>query len=160
MAHSLDSATRQALLARVRFYRDLGLTEFYRRPVDPALAAQLAVEPDEPEYAPQTLHLPEFQEDLFIRIDRLPTLHSPRLAPGNALNFIEFRLASEPESVVQLNSSTNLTDWQDWRLITNTMGDDIVLWADPDDLAGRRLSRKAGKQADEVEGEHVASISL
>jgi len=26
----------------VRFYRDLGLTEFYRRPVDPALLAQLA----------------------------------------------------------------------------------------------------------------------
>jgi DNA polymerase len=26
----------------MRFYRDLGLTEFYRRPVDPALAAQLA----------------------------------------------------------------------------------------------------------------------
>jgi len=30
----LDPATREALLARVRFYRDLGLTEFYRRPVD------------------------------------------------------------------------------------------------------------------------------
>ncbi len=26
-------------MARLRFYRDLGLTEFYRRPVDPALAA-------------------------------------------------------------------------------------------------------------------------
>jgi len=33
----LDPATRQALVERVRFYRDLGLTEFYRRPVDPAL---------------------------------------------------------------------------------------------------------------------------
>ena len=41
MAQSLDSATREALLDRVRFYRDLGLTEFYRRPVDPALAAQM-----------------------------------------------------------------------------------------------------------------------
>ena len=30
----LDSATQQALAARMRFYRDLGLTEFYRRPVD------------------------------------------------------------------------------------------------------------------------------
>jgi DNA polymerase len=39
---SLDSATREAVLARVRFYRDLGLAEFYRRPVDPLLAAQLA----------------------------------------------------------------------------------------------------------------------
>jgi uracil-DNA glycosylase len=31
----LDSATRQALSARLRFYRDLGLTELYRRPVNP-----------------------------------------------------------------------------------------------------------------------------
>jgi DNA polymerase len=29
----------------VRFYRDLGLTEFYRRPVDPALLAELASSP-------------------------------------------------------------------------------------------------------------------
>ncbi|MGB9406555.1 MAG: uracil-DNA glycosylase [Terracidiphilus sp.] len=41
MAQSLDPATREALLARVRFYRDLGLTEFYRRPVDPALTAAM-----------------------------------------------------------------------------------------------------------------------
>lgn len=41
MALSFDPATREALLTRVRFYRDLGLTEFYRRPVDPALLAQL-----------------------------------------------------------------------------------------------------------------------
>lgn len=34
MAHSLDPATQQALATRIRFYRDLGLTEFYRRPVD------------------------------------------------------------------------------------------------------------------------------
>ena len=34
---ALDAATREALQARVRFYRDLGLTEFYRRPVDLAL---------------------------------------------------------------------------------------------------------------------------
>jgi uracil-DNA glycosylase family 4 len=38
---AFDPATREALLARVRFYRDLGLTEFYRRPVDPALLAKL-----------------------------------------------------------------------------------------------------------------------
>ena len=31
---ALDPAIRQALAARLRFYRDLGLTEFYRRPVD------------------------------------------------------------------------------------------------------------------------------
>jgi len=41
LARTLDSATRDALVDRVRFYRDLGLTEFYRRPVDPALIVQL-----------------------------------------------------------------------------------------------------------------------
>jgi len=46
LAQSLDSATRQALTGRIRFYRDLGLTEFYRRPVDPALLAKLAAQPD------------------------------------------------------------------------------------------------------------------
>jgi DNA polymerase len=61
LALSIDSATRQALTARIRFYRDLGLTEFYRRPVDPALLANLAAQPDEPqaEAAPQTFHLPQ-----------------------------------------------------------------------------------------------------
>ena len=39
MARPLDPATREALVERVRFYRDLGLTEFYRRPVDPNLSA-------------------------------------------------------------------------------------------------------------------------
>ncbi|WP_058185372.1 uracil-DNA glycosylase [Terracidiphilus gabretensis] len=34
---NLDSATRQALATRLRFYRDLGLVELYRRPVDQAL---------------------------------------------------------------------------------------------------------------------------
>ena len=42
MARTFDPATRDALLARVRFYRELGMTEFYRRPVDPALLAQFA----------------------------------------------------------------------------------------------------------------------
>jgi DNA polymerase len=46
LALSLDSATREALIARVRFYRDLGLSEFYRRPVDPALVAQSTAEPE------------------------------------------------------------------------------------------------------------------
>jgi len=61
LAHSLDSATRQALLDRVRFYRDLGLTEFYRRPVDPELLARINAEQDQskPEPAPQLFHLEE-----------------------------------------------------------------------------------------------------
>ncbi len=56
MPRSLDPATQQALAARLRFYRDLGLTEFYRRPVDPAQLQNFAatngeesasVEPDD-----------------------------------------------------------------------------------------------------------------
>jgi DNA polymerase len=46
LAIQLDSATRDALLARIRFYRDLGLTDLYRRPVDPNLLAQMAVLPE------------------------------------------------------------------------------------------------------------------
>jgi uracil-DNA glycosylase family 4 len=44
LAQSFNPATREALLARVRFYRDLGLTEFYRRPVDSALLGELEAE--------------------------------------------------------------------------------------------------------------------
>ncbi len=40
MARALDSATREALAERMRFYRELGLTDFYRRPVDAAVAEQ------------------------------------------------------------------------------------------------------------------------
>jgi uracil-DNA glycosylase len=41
VATPLDSATRQALITRLRFYRDLGLTELYRRPVDPGQLERL-----------------------------------------------------------------------------------------------------------------------
>ena len=37
MPRALDPATRDALQERMRFYRDLGLTDFYRRPVDAGL---------------------------------------------------------------------------------------------------------------------------
>jgi uracil-DNA glycosylase len=37
----LDPAIKDALAARLRFYRDLGLVELYRRPVDPELLAAL-----------------------------------------------------------------------------------------------------------------------
>jgi len=39
VAHTVDPTIREALEARLRFYRDLGLTEYYRRPVDPALVS-------------------------------------------------------------------------------------------------------------------------
>ena len=59
MTARLDSATQQALAARLRFYRDLGLTELYRRPVDPALLenpAQSAVSLPEVEAPLEQLH--------------------------------------------------------------------------------------------------------
>jgi DNA polymerase len=78
LAHSLDPATREALLTRVRFYRDLGLTEFYRRPVDPALAAQFAAESEEkPASGIQTLSVPSFCQPLGERVGD----HEPASAP-------------------------------------------------------------------------------
>jgi DNA polymerase len=61
LAQQLDSATRDALLARVRFYRDLGLTEFYRRPVDPALLAQLAAAQETQQTLLNSISPPETQ---------------------------------------------------------------------------------------------------
>jgi uracil-DNA glycosylase len=36
LPRALDSATREALAERMRFYRDIGLTDFYRRDAEPA----------------------------------------------------------------------------------------------------------------------------
>ena len=64
MPRALDSASREALLARLRFYRDLGLTEFYRRPVDPALLARLEAAPGLASEASESASQPAlFQEE-------------------------------------------------------------------------------------------------
>lgn len=47
MARTLDPAVREALKERVRFYRELGITDFYRRPVE-AVEAEI---PNLPEQA-------------------------------------------------------------------------------------------------------------
>ena len=44
MARTLDSATREALAERMRFYRELGLTDFYRRPVEKTVVDVAVVE--------------------------------------------------------------------------------------------------------------------
>ncbi len=85
MAQQLDSATREALLARVRFYRDLGLTEFYRRPADPALLAQLAAEL----YEPQEL-----------RAQSVPLVSAERVGDHESLSASEQRAYPEEEGVV------------------------------------------------------------
>ena len=50
----VDSATREALQARLRFYRELGIGELYRREVDPALWAQ-SVQPEAEQIQAQAL---------------------------------------------------------------------------------------------------------
>jgi uracil-DNA glycosylase len=44
LPRTLDPATREALAERIRFYRDLGLTELYRRPISDAGAPGLDFE--------------------------------------------------------------------------------------------------------------------
>ena len=78
MAQSLDPATREALVARVRFYRELGLTEFYRRPVDPAL---LAAEPEAAELA--KLPQPNLSQEDSTIFSRKPTPAPPQAAPAD-----------------------------------------------------------------------------
>ena len=79
MPRALDPALRDALAERVRFYRDLGLTEFYRRPVD-AVAADEA-EAASVESGPSTvLSQPSFiAEDQAIRA-RKPFPAAPEIA--------------------------------------------------------------------------------
>jgi len=48
VARSLDPATRSALEERLRFYRDLGLYDFYRRAVDPAIMVEAEEQSPEP----------------------------------------------------------------------------------------------------------------
>jgi DNA polymerase len=63
LARRLDQATREALVERMRFYRELGLTEFYRRPVDPALVAEREEQPQ-----PEALQVQEPQAALFAEL--------------------------------------------------------------------------------------------
>ncbi len=54
MAAALDPTAREALAERLRFYRDLGLTQLYRRAVDPALMATLAAASEAPARAAES----------------------------------------------------------------------------------------------------------
>jgi uracil-DNA glycosylase family 4 len=74
LPRALDPAMREALIERMRFYRELGLTDFYRRPVDAgedeapseAIAAEPAVAAVEaPAAAPVTPSVPAVQSNFF-----------------------------------------------------------------------------------------------
>ena len=87
-----DPATREALYARLRFYRDLGLGEFYRREVDPTAWAQpeapLETKPavaaasvvQQPPIAPSAL-FPGIPEETEIA-PRKPFSAAPPIAPS------------------------------------------------------------------------------
>ncbi len=78
MPLDLDSATREALMTHIRFCRELGLTELYRRPVDPALMAQLSAEPTETaSISPTISHLERSAaESKELRLEGAPCLGS------------------------------------------------------------------------------------
>ncbi|HEX4032067.1 MAG TPA: uracil-DNA glycosylase [Terracidiphilus sp.] len=91
MGRPLDSALRDALVERMRFYRDLGLTEFYRRPVDAgaemALSAVLASAGESAETeapaAPPPAHANFFQEE-----PAIPARKSFPAPPAQALEIV------------------------------------------------------------------------
>jgi DNA polymerase len=64
LALALDPTTRQALLSRIRFCRELGLPGLYRHPVDPALLAQLTVSAQETPGQSQNLGFPLIRQPL------------------------------------------------------------------------------------------------
>jgi DNA polymerase len=78
-------------MERVRFYRDLGLAEFYRRPVTPALAAQLAAEtenPDSSTISHPELAVPSFRQPLGERVgnhESQPTSEDSPIPPRKTI---------------------------------------------------------------------------
>ena len=86
----------------MRFYRDLGLTEFYRRPVDPALLAQIAAQP-EPVQEP-------------VNSGELQLTASGRIAPSHLAN----RFSFHPRSAAEVPASDRVAALQ---LIRDDIGD-------------------------------------
>jgi DNA polymerase len=83
LARQLDSVTRDALVERVRFYRDLGLTEFYRRPVD--LATEAAMETAAEESEPATIAA-EQTTPVITTAETASTLEEQAIAPRKPIS--------------------------------------------------------------------------
>jgi uracil-DNA glycosylase len=82
---ALDAATREALEARLRFYRELGLTDFYRRPVETTEAqstqdSDVNIPPLNPETCAGTQSVEEPQESTPIP-PRKPIYTPPAVSP-------------------------------------------------------------------------------
>jgi uracil-DNA glycosylase len=78
----LMPAVREALAARLRFYRDLGLTDFYRRSIDPALMAAAA----EASAVPPEILKPAASEDTSAPAQTLRANSVPPPLPESAGN--------------------------------------------------------------------------
>ncbi len=88
LTQKLDAAIREALVERVRFYRDLGLTEFYRRPVDAAMLAAEAEEAQsvaiETEVEPALSQINVVEEDAAISARKSRIAAPPEIAAAVA----------------------------------------------------------------------------
>ena len=87
MATPIDPALRQALAERLRFYRDLGLTDLYRKPVDPVLLT-----PPETAEAAGLAPLPQIEMPAAVerRAETAPAVQpAPAEAPPQANSFEE-----------------------------------------------------------------------
>ena len=62
MAQALDATLKQLLAERIRFYNDLGIYDFYRRP---KLEPNSVTEPEQPREMLRTVTIPAAEEDMF-----------------------------------------------------------------------------------------------
>lgn len=86
---NLDPALREALAARLRFYCDLGLTDFYQRAVDPGL---IAVATEAVAVVPETSQ-PAASEEISASAQ---TLRAPSVPPPLAEGVEDQNIQSEP----------------------------------------------------------------
>ena len=97
MAAPIDAATRDALAKRLRFYRELGLTDFYRRPVDEALLARLeegSKPAAEPEPAPSSRPV---SDEPMRAIDIQPASPQPEFIPEESAIPARKSISAPPE---------------------------------------------------------------
>jgi uracil-DNA glycosylase family 4 len=77
LPRTLNPATHQALAERLRFYRDLGLTDFYRRPVEDAVTSDIAAETWEGKSVPEeSSRAPSFPVGAQATAERVGEHHS------------------------------------------------------------------------------------
>jgi len=128
----MDPTLRDALLARIRFYRDLGLTEFYRRPVDPALALSTELGAPDPSVdtwdtanasSPSTPGAPSFPQHFAERVgDHTASSPTTMGAPGLASETWDPSIAS---SAIPTKKSTPALVLQDRAAALQLIRDDI-----------------------------------